>query len=457
MAKYVYDFAEGNRGMLDLLGGKGANLAEMSNLGLPVPPGFTITTEACREYLATGTVPLSLDAEVDEHLASLEATMGKRLGDPDDPLLVSVRSGARFSMPGMMDTVLDIGLNDASVYGLAKQADDERFAWDSYRRLVQMFGKTVMGVDGALFENALTDLKEKAGATSDLDLGVNDLAHLVTVFQEIVKHETGRKFPTEPREQLGAAIKAVFESWNTERARVYRRQERISEDLGTAVNVVSMVFGNLGLSSGTGVSFTRDPATGDRGVYGDYLQDAQGEDVVAGIRNPVPLQALEELNQPVYRQLLDIMAVLEHHYRDLCDIEFTVERGRLWLLQTRVGKRTAAASFRIATQLADEGLITMDEALQRVGGAQLAQLSFAQFDPGAPRTFLVRGTPASPGAAVGKVALSPATAVAWAAEGERVVLVRRETSPDDLEGMIASSGILTARGAIKAHFNTRSP
>ncbi|MHB1497696.1 MAG: pyruvate, phosphate dikinase [Acidimicrobiales bacterium] len=451
MAKYVYDFAEGNRGMLDLLGGKGANLAEMSNLGLPVPPGFTITTEACREYLATGTVPLSLDAEVDEHLASLEATMGKRLGDPDDPLLVSVRSGARFSMPGMMDTVLDIGLNDASVYGLAKQADDERFAWDSYRRLVQMFGKTVMGVDGALFENALTDLKEKAGATSDLDLGVNDLAHLVTVFQEIVKHETGRKFPTEPREQLGAAIKAVFESWNTERARVYRRQERISEDLGTAVNVVSMVFGNLGLSSGTGVSFTRDPATGDRGVYGDYLQDAQGEDVVAGIRNPVPLQALEELNQPVYRQLLDIMAVLEHHYRDLCDIEFTVEKGKLWMLQTRVGKRTAAAAFRIATQLVDEGVISMDEALARVNGAQLAELMFPRFSENHSVSRLATGQGASPGAAVGKVVFDSATAAQWAERGEAVILVRNETNPDDLPGMVAAKGVLTRRGGRTSH------
>jgi pyruvate,orthophosphate dikinase len=451
MAKYVYDFAEGNRGMLDLLGGKGANLAEMSNLGLPVPPGFTITTEACREYLATGTVPLSLDAEVDEHLASLEATMGKRLGDPDDPLLVSVRSGARFSMPGMMDTVLDIGLNEASVYGLAKQADDERFAWDSYRRLVQMFGKTVMGVDGVLFENALTDLKEKAGATSDLDLGVNDLAHLVTVFQEIVKHETGRKFPTEPREQLAAAIKAVFESWNTERARIYRRQERISEDLGTAVNVVSMVFGNLGLSSGTGVAFTRDPATGDRGVYGDYLQDAQGEDVVAGIRNPVPLQALEELNQPVYRQLLDIMAVLEHHYRDLCDIEFTVEKGKLWMLQTRVGKRTAAAAFRIATQLVDEGVISMDEALARVNGAQLAELMFPRFSENHSISRLATGQGASPGAAVGKVVFDSATAAQWAERGEAVILVRNETNPDDLPGMVAAKGILTRRGGRTSH------
>ncbi|MCL6091502.1 MAG: pyruvate, phosphate dikinase [Actinobacteria bacterium] len=451
MAKYVYDFAEGNRGMLDLLGGKGANLAEMSNLGLPVPPGFTITTEACREYLATGNVPTSLGAEVEEHLSRLERTMGKRLGDPDDPLLVSVRSGAKFSMPGMMDTVLDIGLNDASVYGLAKQADDERFAWDSYRRLVQMFGKTVMGADGALFEKALSELKDKRGATSDLDLAVEDLRGLVATYRAIVRRETGKEFPTEPRDQLEAAIKAVFESWNTERARVYRRQERIPEDLGTAVNVVSMVFGNLGLSSGTGVAFTRDPATGNRGVYGDYLQDAQGEDVVAGIRNPVPLQALEELNQPVYRQLLDTMATLEHHYRDLCDIEFTVEKGKLWMLQTRVGKRTAAAAFRIATQLVDEGIIGMDEALGRVNGAQLAELMFPRFSETSAGPRLVSGQGASPGAAVGKVVFDSATAAEWAERGESVILVRNETNPDDLPGMVAAKGILTRRGGRTSH------
>ncbi|MDA8301760.1 MAG: pyruvate, phosphate dikinase [Actinomycetota bacterium] len=451
MAKYVYDFAEGNRGMLDLLGGKGANLAEMSNLGLPVPPGFTITTEACREYLTTGGLPAGLGTEVEEHLSRLERTMGKHLGDPDDPLLVSVRSGARFSMPGMMDTVLDIGLNEASVMGLAKQADDERFAWDSYRRLVQMFGKTVMGADGALFEHALADMKRARGAASDLDLGVGDLRELVSTYKEIVKRETGREFPTEPREQLDAAIKAVFESWNTERARVYRRQERIPEDLGTAVNIVSMVFGNLGLSSGTGVAFTRDPATGNRGVYGDYLQDAQGEDVVAGIRNPVPLEALQELNEPVYRQLLDIMAVLEHHYRDLCDIEFTVENGRLWMLQTRVGKRTAAAAFRIATQLVDEGVISMDEALGRVNGAQLAELMFPRFAEGTAGAKLATGQGASPGAAVGKAVFDSEAAGEWASRGEAVILVRNETNPDDLPGMVAAKGILTRRGGRTSH------
>ena len=451
MAKYVYDFAEGNRGMLDLLGGKGANLAEMSNLGLPVPPGFTITTEACREYLTTRGLPAGLATEVEEHFSRLERTMGKRLGDPDDPLLVSVRSGAKFSMPGMMDTVLDIGLNEMSVMGLAKQADDERFAWDSYRRLVQMFGKTVMGADGAHFEHALAEMKRARGAASDLDLGVEDLKELVSTYKDIVKQETGREFPTQPREQLDAAIKAVFESWNTERARVYRRQERIPEDLGTAVNVVSMVFGNLGLSSGTGVAFTRDPATGSRGVYGDYLQDAQGEDVVAGIRNPVPLEALKELNEPVYRQLLDIMAVLEHHYRDLCDIEFTVENGKLWMLQTRVGKRTAAAAFRIATQFVDEGVISMDEALGRVNGAQLAELMFPRFSESAAGAKMTTGQGASPGAAVGKAVFDSEAAAEWAARGEAVILVRNETNPDDLPGMVAAKGILTRRGGRTSH------
>ena len=451
MVKHVFDFAEGNGAMLDLLGGKGANLAEMSNLGLPVPPGFTITTEACRAFLASGSAPAGLDVEVSEHLDRLEQEMGKKLGDPDDPLLVSVRSGARFSMPGMMDTVLDVGLNDASVVGLAKQAGDERFAWDSYRRLVQMFGKTVMGVDGGLFESALSDLKQARGAGTDLDLGVEDLRQLVSTYRDIVHRETGRHFPVSPREQLDAAILAVFRSWNGERARIYRRQERIPDDLGTAVTVVAMVFGNLNLSSGTGVAFTHDPATGSRGVYGDYLQDAQGEDVVAGIRNTVPLQELEHLNKAVYRQLLDIMATLEHHYRDLCDIEFTVENGKLWMLQTRVGKRSAAAAFRIATQLVDENVISMDEALGRVSGAGLAELMFPRFDPAAMPARLASGMGASPGAAVGKAVFDSAMAVTMAAKGEAVILVRTETNPDDLPGMVVAKGILTRRGGKTSH------
>jgi pyruvate,orthophosphate dikinase len=449
--KYVYDFTEGNRDMKDLLGGKGANLAEMTNLGLPVPPGFTITTEACRVYLATGAPPPELAAEVDEHLARLEQVMGRKLGDPDDPLLVSVRSGAKFSMPGMMDTVLNIGLNDASVNGLAKQGGNERFAWDSYRRLLSMFGKTVLGVDGELFEHALDEAKKAKGTTSDLDLEADDFQRLVEVYKDIIRTHAGREFPQDPREQLNLAIRAVFESWNGERARLYRRQERIPHDLGTAVNVVAMVFGNMGLDSGTGVAFTRDPGSGDQGIYGDYLQNAQGEDVVAGIRNTVPLTELEKLNKAAYDQLLDIMRTLERHYKDLCDIEFTIERGKLWMLQTRVGKRTAAAAFRIATQLVDEGLIDMDEALQRVTGAQLAQLMFPRFDEKAAKKQIAKGVNASPGAAVGKAVFDSKTAAEYAARGERVILVRRETNPDDLPGMIAAQGILTARGGKTSH------
>ena len=451
MVKYVYDFCEGRKEMVDLLGGKGANLAEMTNLGLPVPPGFTITTEACRTFLTTGSAPPGLHHEIDEHLARLELDMGKKLGDPVDPLLVSVRSGAKFSMPGMMDTVLDIGLNDSSVEGLAKQSGDERFAWDSYRRLVQMFAKTVLGVDGGLFEQALSELKQEKEAGTDLDLEVDDLQELVSIYKGIVRKETGHCFPVSPRDQLDAAILAVFKSWNGERARIYRRQERIPDDLGTAVTVVAMVFGNLNLSSGTGVAFTRDPASGNPGVYGDYLQDAQGEDVVAGIRNTMPLQDLEELNEPAYHRLLDIMATLERHYRDLCDIEFTVENGKLWMLQTRVGKRTAAAAFRIATQLVDEGVISIDEALGRVSGAGLAELMFPRFDESAVAVRLTTGMGASPGAAVGKVVFDSQTAVARAAKGDAVILVRTETNPDDLPGMVAAKGILTRRGGKTSH------
>ena len=451
MGKYVYDFCEGSKEMLDLLGGKGANLAEMANLGLPVPPGFTITTEACRTFLTTGSAPTGLHQEISEHLARLERDMGKKLGDPEDPLLVSVRSGAKFSMPGMMDTVLDIGLNDSSVEGLAKQSADERFAWDSYRRLVQMFAKTVLGVDGGLFEQALSELKQEKHAETDLDLEVEDLEHLVSIYKGIVRRETGQRFPVTPRDQLDAAVLAVFKSWNGERARTYRRQERIPDDLGTAVTVVAMVFGNLNLSSGTGVAFTRDPATGNPGVYGDYLQDAQGEDVVAGIRNTRPLQELEELNEPAYHRLLDIMATLERHYRDLCDIEFTIQNGKLWMLQTRVGKRTAAAAFRIATQLVDEGVISMDEALGRVSGAGLAELMFPRFDEPDAAARLVTGMGASPGAAVGRVVFDSQAAVAHAAKGEAVILVRTETNPDDLPGMVAAQGILTRRGGKTSH------
>ncbi|WP_113704072.1 pyruvate, phosphate dikinase [Nonomuraea lactucae] len=449
MAKYVYDFTEGNRDLKDLLGGKGANLAEMTNLGLPVPPGFTITSEACRHYLAEGALPEGLEEEVARHLSALEGAMGRRLGQTDDPLLVSVRSGAKFSMPGMMETVLNIGLNDESVHGLAKQAGgNERFAWDSYRRLIQMFGKTVLGIDGEHFEQALDDLK---GDRQDTDLGAGELKGLVEAFKGIVREQTGKEFPAEPREQMRLAVMAVFDSWNAPRAVLYRRQERIPADLGTAVNIVAMVFGNCGNDSGTGVAFTRDPGSGQQGIYGDYLQNAQGEDVVAGIRNTIPLQDLERIDKRCYDELLQIMETLENHYRDLCDIEFTVERGRLWMLQTRVGKRTAAAAFRIAMQLVDQGLITIDEAVTRVTGDQLAQLMFPRFDAKATKNKIAKGMNASPGAAVGKAVFSSERAVELAGQGEDVILVRRETNPDDLSGMIAARGVLTSRGGKTSH------
>ncbi|GAA0356502.1 pyruvate, phosphate dikinase [Microbispora corallina] len=448
MPKYVYDFTEGNKDLKDLLGGKGANLAEMTNLGLPVPPGFTITAEACRHYLRHGGMPEGLGDEIGSHLAALEARMGRRLGEADDPLLVSVRSGAKFSMPGMMETVLNIGLNDQSVLGLAKQAGNERFAWDSYRRLIQMFGKTVLGIDGEHFEDALDELK---GDRHDTDLEASDLQRLVETFKGIVRREAGREFPSDPREQMDLAVAAVFASWNAPRAVLYRRQERIPAGLGTAVNVVAMVFGNLGDDSGTGVAFTRDPGSGRQGVYGDYLQNAQGEDVVAGIRNTVPLQELETIDPASYRELLDIMATLERHYRDLCDIEFTIERGKLWMLQTRVGKRTPEAAFCIASQLVDEGLIDLDEAVERVTGDQLAQLMFPRFSGTADNRRLTTGMNASPGAAVGKAVFSSERAVELAGRGEDVILVRRETNPDDLSGMIAARGVLTSRGGKTSH------
>jgi len=451
VTKYVYDFAEGNRDLKDLLGGKGANLSEMANLGLPVPPGFVISTEACKVYLDSGDEPAELREEVTEHLHTLEQAMGKGLGQPDDPLLVSVRSGAKFSMPGMMETVLNIGLNDESVQGLAKQAGSERFAWDSYRRLVQMFGKTVLGIDGEHFEGAIQAAKEAKGTKNDLDLDEGDLRGIVEQFKDIVKEQSGRDFPQDPREQMDFAVHAVFDSWNAPRAILYRRQERIPADLGTAVNVQSMVFGNIGMDSGTGVAFTRDPGTGHQGIYGDYLENAQGEDVVAGIRNTLQLQDLEGLDKTSYDQLMANMATLEGHYKDLCDIEFTIERGKLWMLQTRVGKRTAAAAFVIAAQLVDEGVIDMDEALTRVTGAQLAMLMFPAFDDNAEKKQIAKGMNASPGAAVGKAVFDSDRAEAAAARGERVILVRRETTPDDLNGMIAAQGVLTSRGGKTSH------
>ncbi|MGP3969284.1 pyruvate, phosphate dikinase [Streptomyces sp. 6N223] len=437
--------------MKDLLGGKGANLAEMTRLGLPVPPGFTITTEACRAYLRSGTEPGALRGEVSAHLAELERRTGKRLGIGADPLLVSVRSGAKFSMPGMMDTVLNIGLNDASVRTLAARSGDDRFAWDSYRRLIQMFGKTVLGIDGERFEERLELAVRATGVATDAELNARHVRGLVRQFKDIVRDHTGQDFPQDPRRQLDLAIRAVFDSWNGERARRYRRQEHIPENLGTAVNVVAMVFGNLGPDSGTGVAFTRDPATGHQGVYGDYLPAAQGEDVVSGTRNTVPLADLARLDRRSYDELLRIIAILENHYRDLCDIEFTIERGTLWMLQTRVGKRTPAAAFRIAVQLLDQGLIDADEALRRVSGAQLTQLMFPRFAVDERAERVATGIPASPGAAVGVAVFDSATAAARARAGERVILVRRETNPDDLDGMIAAEGILTSRGGKTSH------
>ena len=451
MPQYVYRFSEGSKDQKDLLGGKGANLAEMTKLGLPVPPGFTITTEACRAYMRDGHVPPELRVEVTMAVREIEDTIGRRLGDFHEPILVSVRSGAKFSMPGMMETVLNIGLNDASVKGLAEFSGDERFAWDSYRRLIQMFGKTVLGIDGEHFAHALDEKKRTAGAATDIDLTAEDLKELVAEFKGIVRSDAGREFPQHPREQLDMAIEAVFDSWNTERARLYRRRERIPNDLGTAVNVVTMVFGNLGDTSGTGVCFTRDPSTGHSGIYGDYLANAQGEDVVAGIRNTLPLAELERLDKKSYDDLRQAMRRLETHYRDLCDIEFTIERGKLWMLQTRVGKRTAAAAFRIATQLVDEHLITMDEAISRCTGAQLSQLLFPQFDGEAERHLLTKAMAASPGAAVGEIVLDNDQAIERTSAGAKVILVRRETNPDDLAGMIVADGILTARGGKTSH------
>jgi pyruvate, orthophosphate dikinase len=451
VSSFVYDFRDGNKDHKDLLGGKGANLAEMTNLGLPVPPGFTITTEACQAYLAGESEPDGMADEVTEHLTSLEKSMGRTLGDAEDPLLVSVRSGAKFSMPGMMETVLNVGLNDESVRGLAGQSGDERFAQDSYRRLLQMFGSTVLGIDSEHFSEALEAVKNEKGTDNDLDLDADDLRALVATYQEIVEKQAGRPFPQDPREQLDLAIRAVFDSWNTDRARLYRRQERIPEDLGTAVNVQAMVFGNFGMDSGSGVAFTRDPASGAQGVYGDYLQNAQGEDVVAGIRNTVSLADFQTVDQGSYDDLMTIMARLEKHYRDMCDIEFTVERGKLWMLQTRVGKRTPEAAFRIAMHMVDEGLVGMDEAVLRVTGDQLAQLMFPRFDAGAERTLLATGMNASPGAAVGKAVFDSDTAVEWAENGEDVILVRKETNPDDLRGMVAARGILTSRGGKTSH------
>jgi pyruvate, orthophosphate dikinase len=449
---FVYDFSEGNKDMKDLLGGKGANLAEMTNMGLPVPPGFTITTEACLTFLKQGGPPPEMLREAGQHLVHLQETMGRNLGDPDDPLLVSVRSGAKFSMPGMMDTVLNLGLNDESVKGLAKQTGgDMRFANDAYRRFIQMFGKIVMDVPADAFEHALDEAKERKGqGTQDTDLDADDLAGLIDRFRAIYKEHTGDEFPQDPKDQLRLAIDAVFSSWNGKRAVDYRRQNKISDDLGTAVNIQAMVFGNRGDDSGTGVAFTRDPSTGEKVPYGDYLANAQGEDVVAGIRNTLRIAELEQLDPPSYAELRRAMDTLEGHYRDMCDIEFTIEKRKFWLLQTRIGKRTALAEWVIAHDMLHEGLISADDALLRVDANRLEELFKRRVrDDGAKP--IAKGLNASPGAATGKVVFSADEAQEWAGRGEPVILVRRETTPDDYHGMIASQGILTSAGGTNSH------
>ncbi|MGE5459128.1 MAG: pyruvate, phosphate dikinase [Solirubrobacterales bacterium] len=451
MAKYVYDFREGNKDMKDLLGGKGANLAEMTNMGLPVPPGFTITTEACLRFLAEGGAPAEMLAEAGEHLGQLEEAMGKILGDPTDPLLVSVRSGAKFSMPGMMDTVLNLGLTDASVEGLATQTGDRRFALDAYRRFIQMFGKIVMDVPGDAFEHAIDEAKDaKFAGAQDTDLDERDLEALIERFRGIYSEHTGEAFPQDPKEHLRLAIAAVFGSWNGKRARDYRRQNKISDDLGTAVNVQAMVFGNRGEDSGTGVAFTRDPATGENVPYGDYLPNAQGEDVVAGIRNTLQLVSLRDLDPTSYDGLIQVMRTLEGHYHDMCDIEFTIQQGRLFILQTRIGKRTALAEWVMASDMLEEGLIDEDAALLRVDANRLEEL-FKRTVKAEGATPIATGLNASPGAATGKVVFSADDAEAWAKGGERVILVRRETTPDDYHGMIAAQGILTSAGGTNSH------
>jgi pyruvate,orthophosphate dikinase len=453
---FVYAFDHKHRKppmqMKDLLGGKGANLAEMTSvLGLPVPAGFTISTDACRAYMEGGW-PDGLDAEVARHRKALEKTMGRKLGDPNDPLLVSVRSGAKFSMPGMMDTVLNLGLNDESVVGLAKQTSDERFAYDSYRRFIQMYGRIVLEVDGALFDAAFDQAKKASGAKTDAEIPAEHLDKLIATYKKIVKKATGAEFPLDPSDQLRGAIEAVFRSWNGARAIAYRVRERIAHDLGTAVNVQAMVFGNRDDNSGTGVGFTRDPATGAKGSYGDFLVNAQGEDVVAGIRNTEPLAALNDRFPKVYKELLRIFDRLEAHYRDMCDTEFTIEQGKLWMLQTRVGKRTGMAALKMAVDMTKEAKVKLSkaEAVQRITAEHLDQVLHPQFATNT-QQVLARGLAASPGAAVGAAYFSADDAADAADRGERVILVRTETSPEDVHGMIVAEGILTSRGGLVSH------
>ena len=456
MPQFVYDFDHPHprppMELKDLLGGKGANLAELTSvLGLPVPPGFTISTDACRAFMAGGW-PEPLTAEVDGARARLESRMGKALGDPGDPLLVSVRSGAKFSMPGMMDTVLNLGLNDESVLGLAKQTSDERFAYDSYRRFVAMYARIVLGLAAEPFDERFEAAKQASGARSDADVPAGALRDIVAEYLTLVETELGTPFPQEPAAQLRGAIEAVFRSWNGPRAVAYRRREGIPDDLGTAVNVVAMVFANRDENSGTGVGFTRDPATGAKGAYGDFLVNAQGEDVVAGIRNTEPIAALATTFPAVYEELLDIFARLERHYRDMCDTEFTIEQGKLWMLQTRVGKRTGRAALRMAVDMLDDPDIRLTpvEAVERITAEHIDQVLHPQF-AGSGHAVVLRGLGASPGAAVGAAVFSADEAAERAGRGEKVILVRSETSPEDVHGMLAAEGILTARGGLVSH------
>jgi pyruvate, orthophosphate dikinase len=450
--RYVYAFDEPSTGGRDLLGGKGIGLAEMTQMGVPVPAGFTITTDACRAYMSNGkSVPDGVEQEIEEHLGALQEKTGKRFGDTNDPLLVSVRSGAAVSMPGMMDSILNLGLNDDAVVGLARATGNERFANDSYRRLIQMYGEVVDGIDGHRFEQALSDLKKSRGASQDVDLSAHDLAGLIDTYRAVYLEETGRDFPQDPREQLARAVRAVFDSWDSPRAKVYRRTYDIPDELGTAVNVVQMVFGNKGDESGTGVAFTRDPSTGEPGLYGEFLANAQGEDVVAGIRTPEPLAHMEQKLPAAFAQLLDTMRRLEEHYRDMQDIEFTVEDNELYLLQTRSAKRTAAAAVKAAVDMADEGLISREDAVARIDPAQLDQLLHPMIDPTADWEVATKGLNASPGAACGAIVLDADTAEERGKAGESVILVRWETTPDDIHGLIQAAGILTAHGGMTSH------
>ncbi len=449
---YVYDFDEQAEGGRELLGGKGVGLAEMTQLGVPVPAGFTITTEACRVYWTNGRrFPDGLEEEIADHLAELEQKTGKRFGDATDPLLVSVRSGAAVSMPGMMDTILNLGLNEVAAEGLARATGNGRFAYDSYRRLIQMYGEVVDGIDGYRFEQALTELKQKRGVKHDVDLDGDDLAELAQTFGGIYELETGERFPGDGREQLSRAVRAVFESWDTPRAQVYRGAHGIPDDLGTAVNVVQMVFGNRGDGSGTGVCFTRDPATGKPGLYGEFLANAQGEDVVAGIRTPEPIAAMKKKMPEAFDELIETIRSLEEHYRDMQDIEFTVEEGTLYLLQTRSAKRTAAAALKAAVDMVEEGLISREEAVARIDPGQLDQLLHPMLDPNAEYEVACKGLNASPGAASGEIVFDADTAAERGKAGEKVILVRWETTPDDIHGLIEAAGILTAHGGMTSH------